>query len=133
MYSALGLRRRLNHILDIQKIFYAFIQHKNQAFTKTNKHRLFYSAVVKNGWAKFNLNIICLIPNHVLLFAEKYPEIIFTDKDLLILEDLIYYELTVAEQLNLDYYKPTLNQSLLANWSTYNVGATGYIRVRWRE
>lgn len=44
------------------------------------------------------------------------------------MKDLTSYELTVAEQLNLDLYKPTLNTSLLANWSTYNVGATGYIR-----
>lgn len=105
-----------------------FLQHKNQAFTKTNKHRLFYNAVIENGWGKWTLNIICIIPNHTVVFAEKNPDIILTGKDLSILQDLTTYELTLAEQLNLDYYKPTFNGSLLANWSTYNVGSSGYIR-----
>jgi hypothetical protein len=34
----------------------------------------------------------------------------------------------LLNKLHLDYYKPTLNGSLLAYWSTYNTGATGYIR-----
>jgi hypothetical protein len=33
------------------------------------------------------------------------------------------------EQLYLDYLKPKLNGSLLANWSTYNKGSTGYVRT----
>jgi hypothetical protein len=41
---------------------------------------------------------------------------------------LTSYELTIAEQLYLDSYKPTLNSSLLANWSSYNIGSSGYIR-----
>ena len=40
------------------------------------------------------------------LRGEKYPHFIFKDKDKLILQDFTYYELTVAEQLNLDYHKP---------------------------
>ena len=111
-----------------------FIQHKNLAFTKPNKHKLFYKTVVENGWDKFILNIICVIPDHVILFSsltdQKYPDFILNEKDLSILQDLTYYELTVAEQLNLDYYRPTLNTSLMANWSTYNVGSTGYIRKK---
>lgn len=106
-----------------------FLQHKNQAFTNTNKHKLFYNAVVENGWDKWTFNIIFIIPDHTVVFAENYPDVILTDEYLSILQDLTYYELTLAEQLNLDYYKPTLNSSLLANWSTYNVGSTGYIRT----
>ena len=105
-----------------------FIQHKNLAFTKPNKHKLFYKTVVENVWDKYILNIICVIPDHVILFTQKYLDFILNEKDLSILQDLTYYELTVAEQFNLDYYRPTLNTSLLANWSTYNVGSTGYIR-----
>ena len=45
------------------------------------------------------------------LFAEKYPDVILTEDDLAILQDLTYYELILAEQLNLDYYKSTLNSS----------------------
>jgi len=44
-------------------------------------------------------------------------------------QDLISYELTIAEQLQLDFYKPTLNVNTLANWSSYNTGSTGYIRT----
>ena len=106
-----------------------FLQHKNHAFTNTSKHRFFYNAVVENGWGKWILNIICTIPDHAVVFAEKFPDIILTDDDLAILQDLTYYELTLAEQLNLDFYKPTLNSSLLANWSSYNVGPTGYLRT----
>ena len=84
-----------------------YIQHKNQAFTHTNKHKLFYNKVVKFGWDKFIFNIICIITNHVNNFSEKYPHYILTDIDKLILEDLTNYELTVAEQLNLNYYKPS--------------------------
>lgn len=105
-----------------------FIQHKNHAFTHTNKHKLFYNKVVRHGWKSFNLNILSLVPNHVRLFAEHNPDYIITERSLLILLDLISYELTIAEQLHLDYYKPTLNVNHLANWSTYNTGATGYIR-----
>jgi group I intron endonuclease len=105
-----------------------FIQHKNHAFTHTNKHKLFYNKVVSHGWKSFNLNILSLVPNHVRLFAEHKPDYIMTERDLLILLDLTSYELTIAEQLHLDYYKPTLNVNHLANWSTYNTGATGYIR-----
>lgn len=44
------------------------------------------------------------------------------------MQNLTSYELTIAEQLNIDYYNPTLNLSLLANWSSYNKGSSGYIR-----
>ena len=91
---------------------------------------MFYNKVVKFGWDKFIFNIICIIINHVNNFSEKYPHYILTDIDKLILEDLTNYELTVAEQINLDYYKPTLNSSLLANWSSYNLGSTGYTRSK---
>ena len=114
---------------DLKKIYNrCYIQHKNQAFTKTSKHKLFYNSVIKNGWDKFILNVICVTPNHVNVFSEEYPHFILTDKDYLILQDLSYYELTVAEQLNLNYYKPSLNSSLLANWSSYNLGSKGYIK-----
>ena len=33
-----------------------------------------------------------------------------------------------AEQIYMDLIQPTLNNNLFANWSTYNKGATGYIR-----
>jgi len=106
-----------------------FLQHKNKALTKPNLHNKFYSAVVKNGWDQWTLNIICITPNHVNEFSEQFPDYILTEEDIDILEDLNYYELTVAEQLNLDYYKPTLNTSLLANWSSYNIGASGYVKT----
>lgn len=41
-----------------------FTEHKNNAFVKTKKHRLFYNSVIKNGWDKYTLNIICVIPNY---------------------------------------------------------------------
>lgn len=107
-----------------------YIQHKNQAFTKTSKHKLFYNSVIKNGWDKFILNVFCVTPNHVNVFSEEYPHFILTDKDYLRLQDLTYYELTVAEKLNLNYYKPSLNSSLLANWSSYNLGSKGYIKKK---
>jgi hypothetical protein len=84
--------------------------------------------VVLNGWSYFQIKILFLIPNHVYLFAEKYPNYTINEKDLLILMDLISYELTIAEQLQLDFKKPSLNGNLLANWSSYNTGASGYIR-----
>lgn len=34
------------------------------------------------------------------------------------------------EQLYLDCLKPELNGSLLANWSTYNKGPTGFVRTK---
>lgn len=106
-----------------------FIQHKNLAFTSTNKHKQFYSLVVNNGWSKFNLNILKIVFNHVNVYSEKYPNDILTAKDLQILQYLTFYELTITEQIYLDLFKPSLNKSLLANWSTYNVGAKGYIRT----
>lgn len=106
-----------------------FIQHKNSAFTSPNKHKKFYSLVVNNGWSKFTLNILKIVFNHVNVFSEKYPNDILTAKDLQVLQYLTLYELTLTEQLYLDLFKPSLNKSLLANWSTYNVGAKGYIRT----
>jgi hypothetical protein len=78
-----------------------FIQHKNHAFNYTNKHKLFYNKVVKYGWKSFYLNIFSLISNHVHLFAEHNSNYTITEKDLLILLDLISYELTIAEQIAL--------------------------------
>ncbi len=106
-----------------------FIQHKKLAFSAPNKHKKFYSLVVNNGWSKFTLNILNITPNHVNVFSEEYPNDILTAKDLRILQYLTYYELTLNEQIYLDLFKPNLNKSLLANWSTYNVGAKGYIRT----
>lgn len=62
------------------------------------------------------------------LLRPKYPDYTINKRDLLILTDLISYELTIAEQLHLDYKQPSLNGSLLANWSSYNTGAAGYMR-----
>jgi hypothetical protein len=104
------------------------IQHKNQAFTQTNKHKLFYTKVIENDWESFLFKILYLIPNHVVLFAKDNPDYIIREKDFLILRYLISYELTIAEQLHLDYHKPSLNCNLLANWSSYNSGSKGNIR-----
>jgi hypothetical protein len=46
-----------------------YTQHRIQAFTHTNKHKLFYKKVVSNGWSNFKIKILFLIPNHVYLFA----------------------------------------------------------------
>lgn len=107
-----------------------FIQHKNQAFTNTKKHKLFYTRVVKHGWKDFSFNLLCTLPNHVEVFFEKFPDTILTEKEILFLEMLTTYETTWMEQLYLDYLKPKLNGSLLANWSTYNKGSTGYVRTK---
>ncbi len=107
-----------------------FIQHKNRAFTAQNRHKKFYSLVVNNGWSKFTLNILNLTPNHINVFSEKFPNDILTAKDLQILQYLNYYELTLTEQIYLDLFKPSLNTSLLDNWSTYNIGSKGYIRTK---
>lgn len=64
------------------------------------------------------------------MFTEKFPEAILTEKEILLLEMLTTYETTWMEQLYLDYLKPKLNGSLLANWSTYNKGSTGYVRTK---
>jgi len=42
------------------------------------------------------------------------------------------YELTIAENLQvyIDTIKPTLNESIYANWSSYNKGSTGYIKSK---
>lgn len=118
-----------SYIGSTKDLFYrCFNQHKNHAFTNTNRHRLFYKSVLKKGWSSFNLKILSVTPNYSHLFAEQNPEYTLTEKDLLILRYLTSYELTIAEQLYLDSYKPTLNGSLLANWSTYNVGSSGYVR-----
>ena len=106
-----------------------FIQHKNRAFTFQNKHKKFYTLVEKNGWSKFTLNILRVTPNHVNNFAENFPNYVLTDKDLKILQLLTSYELTVIEQIYLDTFNPSLNSSLLANWSSYNAGPKGYIRT----
>jgi len=121
-----GFESYIGSTKDLYKRCYT--QHRTQAITYTNKHKLFYNKVRLQGWDSFNLKILYLIPNHVYLFAEKNPNYFITEKDLLILTDLISYELTIAEQLQLDYKKPNLNSSLFANWSSYNTGATGYIR-----
>jgi hypothetical protein len=106
-----------------------FIQHKNRAFTSQNKHKKFYSLVEKNGWNKFTLSILRVTHNHVTNFAENFPNYVLTDKDLKILHLLTSYELTVIEQIYLENLNPTLNSSLLANWSSYNIGSKGYIRT----
>jgi group I intron endonuclease len=106
-----------------------FIQHKNNAYAKTKKHKLFYNKVVKKGWDLFTLNILYLIPKHLHIFTEKYLDYILTNEDIQILRDLTNYELTIAEQLQLDFYKPNLNISLLANYSSYNIGSLGYVRT----
>ena len=82
-----------------------FIQHKNNAFTNTNKHKLFYTFVVKHGWNDFTLNILFIAPNYVHKFSEQFPDYILIDKEIWMSQDLTNYELTIAEQLQLDYYK----------------------------
>ena len=105
-----------------------FTEHKNNAFTKTFKHIKFYSCVVNNTWNVFTLYILDLTPNHVKIFAKLNPDHILTEIEFKSLQDLTLYELTIAEQIYLDAYKPTLNGSLYANWSSYNIGSTDYIR-----
>lgn len=105
-----------------------YIQHKNHAFINTKKHLLFYNKVVQNGWESFQFSILAIIPDYCAEFSKIYPEYEISKKDMLILSDLISLELTIAEQIYLNYYKPNLNSSKLANWSTYNKGFTGYIR-----
>jgi hypothetical protein len=59
------------------------------------------------------------MPNHVLTKSE-YQSLFY----------LSVYELTIAEQIYLDFLQPTLNNnSILYNWSSYNKGAKGYIRT----
>jgi group I intron endonuclease len=106
-----------------------FIQHKNHAFTSQDKHKKFYNLVEKNGWSKFTLSILRVTHNHVNNFSENFPNYVLTDKDLKILQLLTSYELTVIEQIYLDNVNPTLNSSLFANWSSYNIGSKGYIRT----
>lgn len=103
-------------------------EHKNNAFTKTSKHIKFYTSVVNNTWNVFTLDILDLTPNHVEIFSRLNPNHILTKIEYDSLQDLTLYELTIAEQIYLDAYKPTLNGSLYANWSSYNIGATDYIR-----
>lgn len=105
-----------------------FTEHKNNAFTKTSKHIKFYTSVVNNTWNVFTLDILDLTPNHVEIFSRLNPNHILTKIEYDSLQDLTLYELTIAEQIYLDAYKPTLNGSLYANWSSYNIGATDYIR-----
>jgi hypothetical protein len=73
-----------------------FIQHKNQAFTQTKKHKLFYLCVVENGWKDFSFKILphlldceakkqSVVPNHVEVFTEKYSDLILTDKNIVFL------------------------------------------------
>lgn len=81
--------------------------------------------IVNHSWDLFKLNILFLIHNHVKEFSKSYPNCIITEKFLLILIYLISYELTITEQLQLDFYKYNLNS--LANWYSYNTGSTGYI------
>lgn len=107
-----------------------FIEHKNHFLTKTKKHIKFYNKVLELGWDKFSLAILQLVPNHVILFAEENVDYTLKDGDIKILHYLTSYELTVLEQIYLDLYKPNLNSSLLANWSTYNKGSTGHIKSR---
>ena len=78
---------------------------------------------------KFYLKVLHTCPNHLHKFIDLHPELDITREDKLILRDLTNYELTIAEQLQLDYYKPTLNSSVFANCSVYNKGALGYSRT----
>lgn len=71
-----------------------FVQHKNQAFTNTNKHKLFYTNVVKYGWKNFKFKLLCTLPNHVEVFSEKFPDTVLSEKDILFLEILTTYETT---------------------------------------
>lgn len=105
-----------------------FKQHKNNAFTKTSRHKKFYNNVVKNTWSAFTFSIIDLTPNHIELFAKLNPNHVLTKDEYDSLLDLTLYELTIAEQAYMDAIQPTLNGSFYANWSSYNIGAKGYIR-----
>lgn len=75
-----------------------------------------------------------VVPNHVEVFTEKYSNLILTY--FFLLKMLTIYETTYShmgrfnEQLYLDYLKPKLNGSLLANWATYNKGSTANIRSK---
>lgn len=40
------------------------------------------------------------------------------------------YELTIAEQVYIDTIKPTLNESIYVNWSSYNKVSTAYIKSK---
>lgn len=105
-----------------------FKQHKNNAFTKTSKHKKFYNYVVKNTWSAFTLNILDLTPNHIELFSKMNPNYILTMKEYNILLDLTLYELTIAEQVYMDIIQPSLNGSVYAYWSSYNSGSKGFVR-----
>ena len=105
-----------------------FKQHKNNAFTKNSVHKKFYSNVIKNSWSAFTLNILDLTPNHIELFSRLNPNYVLNKDEYNFLFDLTLYELTVAEQVYIDHIQPTLNGSFYANWSSYNIGAKGYVR-----
>ena len=69
-----------------------------------------------------------MTPNHVELFAKLNPNHFLTKEEYYFLLDLTLYELTLAEQVNIDEIKTSLNGSFYANWSSYNIGYSGYIR-----
>lgn len=105
-----------------------FFQHKNKALTSSSIHKKFYGKVKTNGWNNFIFKFLYETPNHIQVFSEKYPDYILSDKDIQILQYLTSYELTFTEQLYLDIYKPSLNNNLFANWSSYNLGPKGLVR-----
>lgn len=70
----------------------------------TNINYYIIERVVKEGGNKFTFNIFCMIPNYSILFKEKYTYYVLTYKDLLILQDFTNYELTLFEQLYLDFF-----------------------------
>jgi REP element-mobilizing transposase RayT len=73
-----------SYIGSTKDLFYrCFNQHKNHAFTNTNRHRLFYKSVIKNGWRRspsFNLKILSITPDHSHLFVEQNPDNTITEK-----------------------------------------------------
>lgn len=76
----------------------------------------------------FTLYILDFVPDHVKLFTLLNPSHALTEREIKILTELTLYELTIAEQVYIDAFQPSLNGNFLANWSTYNKGSTGYIK-----
>ena len=105
-----------------------FVEHKNKAFTNTSKHKKFYSNIVKSTWNAFTLYILEILPNHIELFVKLNPYYVLNSNEYKLLSLLNLYEITIAEQIYMDFIQPTLNNNLFSNWSTYNEGSKGYIR-----
>lgn len=58
-----------------------FTQHKNNAFSKTSKHKKFYTDVIKNSWNVFKLIILNITPNHIEFFAKLNINHILTKEE----------------------------------------------------